>query len=159
MWRLVYVKKTKADHSGSKLNAQKNRAVYIDNFRSKIQLGPCHICIICNRCFYKKSVKFFHKSKSFALAKLISTNVVSPDGHEYICKTCSLKVSKNKIPCQAVFNKLNLADIPFELGILNKLECAIITKRLLFKKIVIMSKGQMPKRKGAISNCSNLLCK
>ena len=38
-------KKTKVDHSGSKLNAKKNIAVCIDNFRSKIQLGPCHICV------------------------------------------------------------------------------------------------------------------
>ena len=66
--------------------------------------------------------------------------------------TCNKKTKKNKIPCQAVHNKLEILDVPPELRPLNKLEIALISRPLLFKKIVIMAKGQMPKIRGAICN-------
>lgn len=72
----------------------------------------------------------------------LNTNVVSSDGNKYICFTCSSKVSKNKIPCQAVFNMLGIIDIPIKISRLNKLETALISKRLLFKNVVIMSKDK-----------------
>ena len=59
---------------------------------------------------------------------------------------------KNQIPCQAVYNNLSIDDMPPCLGALNRLESALISKRLLFKKIMIMPKGQFPKIKGAICN-------
>ena len=55
--------------------------------------------------------------------------------------TCKKKIQKNKIPCQAVFNKLKISDVPEELKTLNKLEIALISRRLIFKKIAIMLKG------------------
>lgn len=61
-------------------------------------------------------------------------------------------MKSNKILCQAVFNKLDFREIPEQLKILNKLEQVLVSKRILFKKIAIMSKGQMPKIKGAICN-------
>ena len=42
--------------------------------------------------------------------------------------------------------------MPNEINDLSKLEKVIISKRILFKKIVIMPKGQAPKLKGAICN-------
>lgn len=45
-----------------------------------------------------------------------------------------------------------MLEIPEQLHTLNKLEVALICKRLLFKKITIIPKGQMPKLKGAICN-------
>ena len=42
--------------------------------------------------------------------------------------------------------------MPNEINDLRKLEKVIISKRILFKKIVIMLKGQAPKLKGAICN-------
>ena len=56
------------------------------------------------------------------------------------------------MPCQAVHNKLFVDDVPQCLQSLNCLESALISKRLLFKKIMIMPKGQFPKIKGAICN-------
>ena len=44
------------------------------------------------------------------------------------------KKTKKKIPCQAVYNKLEISDVPQELKSLNKLEIALISQRLLFKK-------------------------
>lgn len=56
------------------------------------------------------------------------------------------------IPCQAVWNKLGIDELPEEIKCLNRLEKVLISKRILFKKISIMPKGQQPKIKGAICN-------
>ena len=42
--------------------------------------------------------------------------------------------------------------MPEDLANMNRLERAIITRRILFKKITIMPKGQAPKLKGSICN-------
>ena len=123
----------------------------VESFQNKIDQGPCYICVVCNQTFYKKSVTIF-KSSENNFGKHLATNVLSYDNKKYICMTCKKKTQKNKIPCQAVFNKLEISDVPQELKTLNKLEIALISQRLLFKKIAIMSKGQMPKIRGAICN-------
>lgn len=61
-------------------------------------------------------------------------------------------VSKGKVPCQAVSNKLLIDEIPPELAALEKLEQVLIAQRIVFEKIVIMPKGQQRKIKGAICN-------
>ena len=63
-----------------------------------------------------------------------------------------VKRKLTKIPYQAVFNKLEISGVHQELKTLNKLEIALISQRLLFKKITIMSKRQMPKIRGVICN-------
>ena len=64
----------------------------------------------------------------------------------------SYKIKKKKKPCQAVWNKLEVDPLPSVLESLHKLEKAIICKRILFSKVMIMPKGQMPKIKGSICN-------
>ena len=59
---------------------------------------------------------------------------------------------KSEIPAQAVHNKLDIYDFPDDLANLNRLEKTIISRRVLFKKVTIMLKGQMPKLKGSICN-------
>ena len=120
-------------------------------FQSQIEQGTYYICVICNRTFYKKSVRIF-KNNENDLTKYPATNILSYDNKKYICMTCNKKTKKNKIPCQAVYNKLEISDVPQELKSLNKLEIALISQRLLFKKLAIMAKGQMPKIRGAICN-------
>ena len=66
--------------------------------------------------------------------------------------TCNKKTKKNKISYQAVYNKLEISDVPQELKSLNKIEIILISQRLLFKKMAIMAKGQMSKIRGAIYN-------
>ena len=78
--------------------------------------------------------------------------VNSYDGCQYICKTCDIKLKKKKIPCQALWNKLQLSEFPDHIPCLNKLERVIIAKRILFSKIITMPKGQFRKIKGAICN-------
>ena len=51
-------------------------------------------------------------------------------------------------------NGLQLENVPKELDCLNTIEVISIAKRVLFKKIVIMPKGQRPKTNGSIVNVS-----
>ena len=52
----------------------------------------------------------------------IFTTLPTFDGGEYIWNTCHLNIKKWKIPCQAVFNKMEVDEIPPELDWLRKLE-------------------------------------
>ena len=54
------------------------------------------------------------------------------------------------MPCQAVYNTLELLEFPE--GSLNKLETVIISRRILFSKVVIMPKGLFSKIKGEVFN-------
>ena len=59
----------------------------------------------------------------------------------YICETCYKHLHKNEILCQAVCNKITLDPIPDELKDLKKkkkIEKALISTRILFKKLAIM---------------------
>ena len=55
---------------------------------------------------------------------------------------------------QAVCNKLNIFPVPEILLNLNRLERVLISRRILFKKINVISKGRFPKLKGSICNIS-----
>ena len=48
--------------------------------------------------------------------------------------------------------RIEVSDVPRELKSLNKLNIALISQQLLFKKIAIMAKGKMPRIRGAIFN-------
>ena len=143
------IKKRMRDHYTATSRTQNN----IKTFRMEIEKGPYFICVVCNRCLYRKSVLKFNETKydvnfeSFCYEK-----VDSYDGCQYICKTCDTKLKKKKIPCQAVWNKLQLSEFPDHIPCLNKLERVIIAKRILFSKIITMPKGQFRKIKGAICN-------
>ena len=52
---------------------------------------------------------------------------------------------KGKIICQAVRNELQLHDFPNELKDARSLEKVLIARKLLFKKITVIPKGQSPK--------------
>ena len=62
---------------------------------------------------------------------------------------------KKCIPCQAVYNQIELCELPKEFGDIRKLKKVVVGRRLRFKKILlfkrisIMPKGQSPKLKGA----------
>ena len=51
-------------------------------------------------------------------------------------------------------NSLQLKNVPEELDCLNTLEIILITKKLLFEKIVITPKEKTPKRHGSVVNVS-----
>jgi len=109
---------------------------------------------VCHRTLYRKTVKVFKHSSYCNIADGgVFTNVASFDSVKYICLTCDKHLANSKIPPQSVWNKLEVFNLPPELTSLKKLEKILIAKRILFKKIAIMSKGQQQKIKGAL--CSN----
>ena len=112
---------------------------------------PYYICIICHRFLYKKSIKKF-KTTHYTVSCDLYHEIESFDGCKYICITCDKYLKKDKTPPQAVTNKLMLEPIPDVLETLNRLEKTLISKRILFKKITVMPKGQQPKIRGAVCN-------
>ena len=117
--------------------------------------GPYYICIVCNRCLYKRSFVSFKSDTYESLSSgFYFSHVQRFNGNEYICSTCHKKrKSKKKVtPCQAVCNRLEIYNLPCNLSDINRLERVLVAKRLLFKKVVIMPKGNSPKIKGAICN-------
>ena len=123
---------------------------YIAKFQALIEQGPYYICRVCHRLLYRKSVVTL-SLMAYELRDTI-TDILSFDNEKYTCKTCHNKLRKNKKPCHAVCNKLQVFDVPEELKVLNKLETILITQRLCFQKIFIISKGQQRKIRGAVFN-------
>ena len=86
----------------------------------------------------------------------------SYNGRLYVCRTCHNKVKKNNVLCQAISNKLAVELLLNEFRDLRRLERVLFAKRILFKKVTVMSKGQLPKVKGSIpiseidNNCDSL---
>ena len=62
------------------------------------------------------------------------------------------KTQKCKVPCQAVCNKVAVCCLPEQFKSVRKLDILLISKRLLFKKMTIMPKGQSPKLEGTLCN-------
>ena len=121
-------------------------------FKKLIREGPYFICVICNRCLYKRSiVRFDFNSYSFLVKELVHL-VSSYDGRLYICRNCHNKVKKNNVPCQAVSNRLAVELLPKEFRDLRRLERVLVAERILFKKVTVMPKVQSPKVKGSICN-------
>ena len=92
----------------------RTNAQLVANFHQNISQGPFYICLVSNRMFYKRSVR---KAviKNYPRQQVF-TDVTSFDGNQYICSTSHSKCTKNKIPCQASCNKMELIDIPPELA-------------------------------------------
>ena len=109
-----------------------NNALNMNEFLTDIEAGPYYICKSCNRMLYRKSVRKFHRD---AYSLDIFTDVPSFDNEQYICNTCHSKLIEGKIPCQAVYNKLQMDQAPPELKELRKLESIFVAQRLVFLKV------------------------
>ena len=64
---------------------------------------------------------------------------------------CHLTFKKGKLPVQVVFNKLEIFEPPEVIKNLNRPERILISKKILFKKVNIMPKGNFPKIKVAFA--------
>jgi len=94
----------------------------ISCFKTAVREGPYYVCVICNRCLYKRTVKLFHENEYELEFSNWYTIMQSFDSSYYICFTCDRHLSKKQMPCQAVWNKLQLDDLPEEIAVLNRLE-------------------------------------
>ena len=72
------------------------------------------------------------------------------DGNYYICYTCNKALLKNKVPCQAVTNNLNMEVLPKIHQAINRLERLLVSRRILFKKVTFLSQGKLLWMKGSI---------
>ena len=88
-------------------------------------------------CYIKKSVKQCNLDKYMYPSQKYFNRRKSYDNKEYICKTCHSKVIKGKLPCQAVINDMYIDEIPQELASLAKLEQILVSKRIVFQKIIV----------------------
>ena len=70
----------------------------VADLKTQIKEGSYYICVVCNRCFYKKSVISFKKNYGDANALPFSL-VMSCDGHSNICRTCHKTMKNNCILC------------------------------------------------------------
>ena len=121
----------------------------IASFKHEIFEGPFYICGVCNRGLCKSSV--IHLSlENYNISHEIFASVLSYDGRAYICITFHKKLLKGLVPCQTVINKLGIVSLTKEFESGNKLERILVSKRILFKKITIISKRQTQKIKGTI---------
>ena len=107
-----------------------------ERFLKAVRSGPVHFCVICNRCLYKSNVVLFDKKKYNIdkIRKKKKTDLRSFDNNFYICKTCHIKIKKAQVPCQAVYNKLFVDDVPEEISFLNQLGLFLECERILLKK-------------------------
>ena len=94
----------------------------------------------------------FNRNKFYVISHDVFGLVSSFDGNFYICKTCGKKLKKNCIPCQAVCNLLEVCELPTKFRDIQRLERVLVARRLLFKKINIMLKGQSTKLRGSLCN-------
>ena len=94
---------------------QKKTEIFLDDrvkrFKKQIWEGPYYIYTICHRSFYWCSVSYFsiENYNNFKMSYMPATTF---DSRLYICLTCHKSVSKGKIPCQAVCNKLKVEATP-----------------------------------------------
>ena len=66
----------------------------------EIAKGQYFICVMGNRCLYRKSVLTFNETKyNINVERFCDEKVNSYDGFQYICM-CDTKLKSEKIPCQ-----------------------------------------------------------
>ena len=101
--------------------------------KARIKSGRFFICVVCNRCLYKKSVSSF-KMQKYSVNEGIIFAVRSFDGNVYICETCDEALQRNSIPCQAVANKLNEVKLLQPFQSIRRLERMLVSRRIWFRK-------------------------
>ena len=109
----------------------------ISAFHAEIKFGPDFVCTCCHRIMYRKSVILCNRAKASAdvLQTVFSPNLsyISPDGKEWVCRTCDRALKRGNMPLQAKANGLQL------LSSLNALELCL---RVPFMKMVALPTGK-----------------
>ena len=109
-----------------KLNQKHTDYFKLTHSKEKIELfsrmckeGPIFVCIICERCLYKRSVKPFDQKKYVFEFE----NINYREKDLYICLTCNGHLKKQKVPPQVVWNKLEVFRIPEFLILIDLRKC------------------------------------
>ena len=75
--------------------------------------------------------------------------VKSFDDNYYIYTTCDKALRKNIVRCQAIANRLNGVELP---KLFKDIRRLLVSRRILFKKVIIRPKNKSLKIKGSIYN-------
>ena len=78
------MRETKWRHNISRMSNGSNK---VNTFKNIIQSGPNFVCIVCNRCLYRKSVTLFSETQRKELLSDLFNFICSYDNKFYICKT------------------------------------------------------------------------
>ena len=73
-------------------------------FKELVNSGLYYICVVYNRCLYRRSVCTFKWNKFSAFSDKVFSCGELFDGNFCICMTCGKKLKKNCIPCQSVYS-------------------------------------------------------
>ena len=150
-------------HEGEKVSKKKSkRDILVDRagakFRASCKEFPEFVCTCCHRMLFLRSVKIFHEDKynfGGVCGKALNERYRFKDEgkqHEYICTTCNRSMKKNRMPCQAVANGLEIPTVPKQLQGLTRLECRCIGLRIPFMWIRALPKGGQGKIRGPCIN-------
>ena len=131
----------------------------MNNFKLECKKQPVYICTCCYRLLWQKSVQKFTienychiSTKTRNLVLHEKYRISSINGSIYICHNCHKTLKSGKVPAQSKANGMDLEEVPDELKDLNKMEVHIICKRILFMKLVKLSRGKQKGIKGAAVN-------
>ena len=100
-------------------------ALIVVDFKNQIKEGIFYISVICNRFLYKISVILFKKENYDDVIATLTYLHKSYDDLLYMCEACNKVMRKKFIPCQAVFNNLNITFLTKEFQSIHKLERVI----------------------------------
>ena len=122
-------------------------------FHELVATGPTYVCVCCDQLWYEHSVV------RAEVLRYLENEVVSkclPNrweccAKEWVCKTCSHHIKKNKIPPCAVQNKMGFPYKPEFLD-LSDLEWRLVSPRLIFQKIHEAARGKQLKIHGNVVN-------
>ncbi|XP_061170416.1 uncharacterized protein LOC133179738 [Saccostrea echinata] len=133
-----------------------NEDQVIQRFSKDIHQYPEYVCTCCRRLLYRRSVTHVgtesFKNSSEEVVNSCITGRISALGFQWICQTCARYVKKNQIPPQALYNDMEVSDIPEELAKLTSLERRLISRRYPFMKMLALPKGKQSGIKGAVVN-------
>ena len=87
------------------MTKKKLNSNHISRFREQVKQVPTFSRVVYNRCFYKKTVKFFNSEKC-TCARNVFTSVGSFDGYEYIYLTCDKKAYIKLLSLSLLYFKL-----------------------------------------------------
>ena len=131
--------------------------VVIDEFLSKVKLGPDYVCTSCHRMMYKHTVCQYKptkycKASSELIHKIAKHSYVGSDDKVWICHTCDSALSRGVLPVQAKANGMELDPEPPELSCLNALEKRLISLHVPFMKMIALPSGKQRCIKGPAVN-------
>ena len=112
----------------------------ISKFHKIVNNGPVYVCSCCDQLWYKHSVhsaaKLHERNPNMVKYLLNKTSV---DNIEWVCRSCSTYLSKNKVPPRAIVNGMQFPPKP-AFFYLNEL-VRLLAPRLAFQKLMQAPRG------------------